>query len=168
MDMTQHFINCVSVPHRCVLWKIKSFFPNILIWQLNVFSASLVDRLPETYRLNRIIVMKLIQEIGHARLSPRNGTQEISDLRANKSIDNCTFVRPFRGDSDSCWWGVRGGGVGGVMMSLVRQISIETMKVLNLPTAMPPGGISLSTSTGFVLVHKLETWVNILISIYLS
>lgn len=76
-----------------------------------VFSASLVDRLPETYRLNRIIVMKVIREIGHARLSPRNGIQEKSDLRANKSIDNCTFVRTFRGDSDSCWWG--GGGWGG-------------------------------------------------------
>lgn len=128
-----------------------------------VFSASLVDRLPETYRLNRIIVMKLIQEIGHARLSPRNGIQEKSDLRANKSIDNCTFMRTFWGDSDSCWWGVEGGG--GAMMSLVRQISIETMKALNLPTSMPPGGISLSTSTGFVLVHKLGTWVSILISI---
>lgn len=51
------------------------------------------------------------------------------------------------------------------MMSLVRQISIETMKALNLLTSMPPGGISLSTSTGFVLVHKLGTWVSILISI---
>lgn len=25
----------LSVPRRYVLWKIKSFFPNILIWQLN-------------------------------------------------------------------------------------------------------------------------------------
>lgn len=74
-----------------------------------VFSASLVDRLPETYRLNCIIVMKLIQEMGHARLSPRNGIQEKSDLRGNKSIDNCTFVRTFQGDSDSYWWGVWGG-----------------------------------------------------------
>lgn len=57
------------------------------------------------------------------------------------------------------------GGGGGGMMSLVRQISIETMKALNLLTSMPPGGISLSTSTGFVLVHKLGTWVSILISI---
>lgn len=35
VDVAQHFINCVSVPHRYVLWKIKSLFPNILIWQLN-------------------------------------------------------------------------------------------------------------------------------------